>query len=244
MKAAIFRHGESFYRQEETSLELADDLTERGIEEVIESGNHLANSMNLEGARIKISSSPFGRTLHTAKVLRQTLLEKGFKSAEIKINPELGEVENFDWEFYNLMVQGGKFQEEGDFFIDPSITNPKHYGTVAYFRKDQIHALSQEVRKNLPREVLERIDSVESYGSAVRRLHNVINGLDEAFDLHILSTHEALTGEYASPAFGSDGTPVLGVGKYLVLQRENQIWRPVFYQENAIKLEESPNGKH
>jgi hypothetical protein len=167
-------------------------------------------------------------------------LEKGIKSSEIKINPALGELENFDWEFYNLLVQGGKFQEDGtEFFIDPSITNPQHYGTVAYFRRDAIHTLSQEVRKNLPKGVLERIDSVESYGSAVRRLHKVMGSLDEAFDLHILSTHEALTGEYASQAFGSDGTPVLGVGKYLVLQRENQIWRPVFYPENAIKLEES-----
>src|SRR3989338_4413223 len=74
----IFRHGHRARKQdlEKPSIENADDLTLEGVEYVKESAEELADLIKPE-EEVVIWASPFGRTLHTAKLVAEVLEQKG-----------------------------------------------------------------------------------------------------------------------------------------------------------------------
>ena len=96
MKAYIFRHSQTNYKQGRTSLEEANDLTLEGREIILQYGLRLAIQLNGDST-VRILSSPFGRCLDSAKTTQNafSFLEKTVDS--ITPTEGLREVDNFEW---------------------------------------------------------------------------------------------------------------------------------------------------
>ncbi len=236
MRVYVFRHGKSEYKQGRVSISEANDLTPDGIETVRNSTNCLSSRISKDVSS-GISSSPLGRCLHTSNIIRQTLSEKGFRTHEIEVDDILGE-ENLDWDLFEYLVGGGEVEYEGEnFFVDKTLTNPRGVSSTRYFREDLANKLSEEARKTLPAKYLERIALFETHASVSGRLEkklNSLNGHDE--DMHIIATHEGLTGKFIEQLSGNIEA-CLSSGKYLVVKNKEGIWVPDSYQDGAISIE-------
>lgn len=77
----IFRHGEAFYKQKILNgdqIEQADDLTPSGREMVKRQAEHLVTEIRPD-EEITIYSSPYGRTLQTARIIADVFRKHGLK---------------------------------------------------------------------------------------------------------------------------------------------------------------------
>lgn len=234
MESYIFRHGQSQYKQGMVSLGEADDLTLEGVRTVRDSADHLGKRLD-KSTPVLIHSSSFGRCLHTARIIGDTLSGLGFGVSGITIDPTLREVENFDWSLFHPLVVGGELEYEGQRFgVDDSLTNPNGLSSVRYFRSDSAHRLSEEAKRSLPKEYLERVASFERYHSVSQRLDTKLDELSEAKgEVPILCTHEALTGRFAEDLAESPQA-LFERGKYFGVKNDSGLWVPVNYQEGAL----------
>jgi len=237
MEAYIFRHGETSYQQGKVCLSEAHDLTPEGISTVNNSSSELAKKLD-PSLPVQIHSSPFGRCLHTAKVIKDNLERRGIKALDIIGDDLIEEIRNFEWELFCPLVNGGEIEFEGDKFeVDKSLTNPQNLSSVRYLREDLAHKLAEEARKTLPPKYLRRIASFERYLSAVNRLNTKVNSLrNRNGEIQILSTHEGLTGRFIEQLSGQKEA-FLGRGKYFYVRTEGGIIVPETYQEGAIRVE-------
>ncbi len=236
MDTYIFRHGESPYAQGIVSLKEADDLTPDGVVNVKDSASHLGQRLSRDFP-VEIHSSPFGRCLHTARIIGNTLSDLRFRVSGITEDSTLSEVENFDWGLFLPLVVGGELEYGSErFTVDDSLTNPQGLSSVRYFRSDSAHGLSQGARKTLPREYLERIDSFERYPSVSGRLDTKLKALSDVERTRavpVICTHEALTGRFAEDLTGSPKA-LLGRGKYFGVRSEDGTLVPINYQKGAL----------
>ena len=76
------RHGPATYEQQEVGLADANDLTEDGVVDVRQSVERLMLEID-RSELIEVRSSPFGRTLQTAKILVGELQKRGFTLSQI-----------------------------------------------------------------------------------------------------------------------------------------------------------------
>jgi len=237
MEAYVFRHGETEYNQGMVSLQAANDLTPEGARVVNNSANHLSQRLD-KNKQIQISSSPFGRSLYTAKIIQDVLNKDGFNVDEIKTDVGLREVKDFDWELFHPLVDGGEIQYGNEkFVVDKSLTNPQNLHLIEYFRSDASHNLSQKAKSSLPQNYLERIESFERYPSVSGRLDSKLETLSEEDGvIPILSTHEGLTGEFVEQLAGGNKTASLERGKYFGVKSEGGIWVPYANQKDIIAL--------
>lgn len=233
MVVYIFRHGETDYSQGKVSLSEANDLTLGGIATVCSSAMNLASRLNNQRGSVLIESSPFGRCLHTSKLIANIL-----KASEInvrKVNPDeqLREVDNFDWNVFFPLVSGGKIIYEGEeAVIDKNLTNPHNLSHSSYFRKDLMHKLPGEVTRNLPERILKKIKSCEAYHSVVNRINSKLLSIPEG-DTTILCTHDGPIGDLLMEVTGRDDA-YLQRGMYFEVQRKGNILIPKIVQENSI----------
>lgn len=238
METYVFRHGESPYKQGKVSLSEAYDLTNQGISVVRDSTKDLSDRLK-QGLPVQIHSSPFGRCLHTAKIIGQTLSEDGHRVSEVREDELIGEVGNFDWSLFCPLVTGGDIEYEGERFrVDKALTNPQNVSSVRYFREDLAHRLSDQAKRTLPLKYQKRIASFERYPSIADRLNLKLESLkNRNGEVQIISTHEGLTGRFIEQLTGQNEA-FLGRGKYFGVKTEGGILIPCAYQTDAILTEQ------
>lgn len=229
-----FRHGEAYYKQRETTMEEARDLTPEGREGV---RTHARNLIaRVEPLPRQIISSPYGRCLDTSREIQKECVLLHLEQPECQIAPELAEVHNFEWNLFYPLVAGGEIEYEGEVFnVNAQITNPENLTPTVYFRRDKAHTLPTSARNILPHTYLERIATFERAHEATKRFDNFLNSLPEGV-LTILCTHEALTGKYIAQATGKENA-FLGRGKYFMLQNQGNEWKPHLFQANHIEYD-------
>jgi len=234
MKAYIFRHGESPYNQRQVSLAEADDLSPEGGRSIRDSASHLGEILSND-LPVQIYSSPFGRCLHSSKIIRDTLVNNGFDVADIKEDYDIEEVRNFEWALFHPLVLGGEVQyEDQRFTVNSSLTNSHRLGLIDYFRSDSAHNLSEEARQSLPNEYLEIVASFERYPSVYSRLDTKLKSIEsEDSTTPVICTHEALTGRFIDRLTGNKNA-YLKRGKYFGVRSNRGIWIPFASQENVI----------
>jgi broad specificity phosphatase PhoE len=242
MRVYITRHGETEYRQGIVSLGEADDLTNLGRDTVVMSAIDAANNMKINGiTKTRIKSSPYGRTLFTAKLWECFLRICGIETPNIEICPELTEIKNLDYPgLLSKLIAGGEISySDGKFVVYPNESNPEKYPPYCYyFRRDCMHKLPEGFRKKLPREITDKIDATETFVDATKRFKDVLGSLDSQVDAHVLVCHEGYTGEFVEMAAEKMGfVPYLDRGKYFVLEKHDKLWVPIHVQEGAIQYE-------
>lgn len=227
--ANIFRHGATEYEQGETTIEEAGDLTEKGIEEIKARAEELAELIRPE-EEVAIWSSPSGRALHTAKLIAETLEQKGVnlrKKGEaedfgIKVFKQLSEVKNFSWNLFNSLITGGEIELAGKkFFIDKNLTNPRDIKYPEYFINDEIKNITPEAKTQLPPCYVQEIEGMEKFVDATRRIMKPLSRLKKLKDKSyrvIIVTHDALTGFIAN-VFSSGEQSGLNPGEFINLER-------------------------
>jgi len=243
MRAYLLRHGETGYRQGNASISLAEasDLTSNGEEDVFKSAANLGMvlSQGTQGRpAISIHSSPTGRTLHTARLARDTLQQKDIVTVgEIKVNQDLREVDNFDWSLFSPLVTGGDVSYDSEqFTVDPSLTNPRGLSIATFFRSDAHLSLPANARASLPQAYVTRLEIFEPYRSVVERLHGVLASLQSQPEHHLLAVHEGGTGDFVEALAGSKDAYLVR-GRYITLEGSDHDWAAVSAQDGAIGQE-------
>ncbi len=224
---ALVRHGLTPYNQGNVSAEDANDLTEEGIDGVIAEAERLISTLyDHEGnpliKRVRFFSSPKGRALHTANLIKGVFEEKNQQVSDqqqikilerngdggIRITELLDEVRNFDWGLFSKLVSGGKIQldKEGpEITIEKAQSNPNDLPLGPYFLQDAAFkdSLSEP-------EALKRISETESYQEVRQRgvrllskMLRLIGFIDHKIGpktLIILVTHDGLLSELTNLA--------------------------------------------
>jgi broad specificity phosphatase PhoE len=227
----IFRHGQAKYEQGVVPVEAAQDLTEKGIEDVKKNAAELAELITPD-EEVEIWASPTGRTLHTAKLIAETLAAKGrqlrrkgdAEESGIKVFPQLAEVKNFSWKLFSPLVSGGEVDLAGKkFMVDKQLTNPEDVNYQIYFNEDRIKEIPSEVKAQFPEEYVQAIEGFEKFISATSRIMKPLSRLAKTGDKQyrvIIVTHDALTGFIANVFTGGDQGGV-NPGEFINLEREN-----------------------
>ncbi len=228
----IIRHGEAKYGQGEVSMSEAQDLTEKGIEDVRASANELADLIQPD-EEVEIWSSPMGRTLETAKIIAETLEQKGVhlrrkgkaKESGIKVFEQLSEVKNFSWSLFAPLINGGEIELAGKkFIVDKNLTNPNNIGYPEYFTEDAIKDITPEAKAQLPEEYVKEIEGFEKFIDATHRIMKPLSRLKKLNDKSyrvIIVTHDALSGFIANIFSGGEKKGI-NPGEFINLERQNK----------------------
>ena len=232
--AHVMRHGESQRKQGHVPLADAFDLTCKGIADVEAKSKEIADFVErkrdeLRGdLEIAILASPFGRTLHTAKIVYEELARRNIPVPNgVVAEPELEEVRNFDWKLFQPLFAGGKITFGGHTFtVDPAKTNPLGLG-AEYYGLDAISKIPSNVRLTLPSWYVKRIDSFEKPMSAYGRLMAILKGFETNYDRNrhvVLATHDGLLG-YPTKLFSNGQKSSLNQGESMLLERDGTHFR-------------------
>ncbi len=207
----IVRHGESYYRQTQTSIDIADDLTAKGIE----SSRKIADWIKSESyaKRLKVLSSPYGRALQTAKVIVDTLdqcpkvdaIETTSSIEETRVyrdliesNERLVKSQGFRWEYVNPLIAGGTFDFDGtSMTIDSGLTNPAQYDFHTYLVQDEMKKIPDGAKRSWPKEYANYVQGIETFESVSRRMLQAVADVlqrDETDINYLIVTHGSLMG--------------------------------------------------
>lgn len=221
----IFRHGEAKYNQKDvSSIEEAEDLTIKGIEDAKKSAEELANFIK-PNEEVEIWSSPTGRTLQTSKVISQVLEKKGIsiRKNRIKIFKQFSEVKNFSWKLFYPLVVGGEVEFAGKkFFIDKNLTNPNNLSPSEYFSESGIKYIDLSYKQKLPEEYVREIEGIEDFIDVTKRLMRPLSHLKNIKDKPhriIIVTHDALSGFIAN-VFSYGEMNGINPGEFINLERK------------------------
>ncbi len=197
IKITLFRHGEANYGQEIVGIEEADDLTEKGKWQARQQAEKLATEIEPD-EEITIWSSPVGRTLETAKIVAEVLVEAGFQvrfkkeqSGEdeeetatvanenkslIDINNAIRpfktfeEVRGLNIELFSTLVNGGTYEfESGEITFDKSKTNPNNLSFQDYYY-DGGWKEYLEKGKNIPESLVTALNKLEEESDVHHRV--------------------------------------------------------------------------
>ncbi len=170
---------------------------------------------------VAILSSPTGRGLHTARIIRNTLQGKGFrfKLPPITSKSLLTEVQNFEWGFFLPLAEGGQVTFKNHTFeIDRKLSNPENLTVGEYFFRDNLHRLPKKVKAKWPRNYAKLIESFEPAASVRIRSIGVIKWVfKEPETQFILVSHDALCG-FMVKAWSHGKETELPRGGFLVLE--------------------------
>lgn len=250
LKVNIVRHGPSTYRQPEwTDIKTADDLNAIGrysegerTEEEIKAGKEKAVEIIRKSAEeiaaeikpdeeVAIWASPTGRTLETARIISEVLKEKGIAVRQtssneygIKLFEKIGEVQNFSWDLFEPLMNGGEIEFKGaKVVIDKALSNPKGIGYPEYFTSDAIKDISEEAKSQWPKEYVDEIDRFESFAEVTERMISILRRvLNQATDKNyriIIVSHDALTG-YIVKTFTSGQISGINPGQFISLEKQ------------------------
>lgn len=235
----FFRHGHTRYEQgnKPCTIEEANDLamppqetpetSEAYAERVREAEQIVARNADSSATYLSLEkpvaiiSSPTGRGLHTAKVIHEVLKKKGFRFLLPAITPKtlLTEIQNFQWNFFLPLLEGGKVTFEGQTFeVNKGQTNPGNLSAGEYFFRDVLHNLPKKVKKSWPKGYVELIQSFEPAFPARIRSIGVIKGVFQSPETqHILVSHDALCG-FMVRAWSQGKETELSRGNFLTLR--------------------------
>ena len=230
----VFRHGESEYSQNNVSIENANDLTEKGIEDVKNNAIKLSELIKPE-EEVEIWSSPTSRTLQTSKIISETLKEKGINIRKkgcdnnfgVKVFDQLSEVKNFSWKLFYPLVAGGYVEFEGEkFFIDKKFTNPLNININEYFSKNGLETIDLNYKKTLPDNYIKEIGGFERFSDAVKRFIIPLSRLKKIKDKPyriIIVTHDVFSGFIANLfSIEEDNKKyTLNSGEFINIERNN-----------------------
>lgn len=248
LRVDIFRHGEAKYEQREVPIEQAEDLTEEGIKEVKVSAKELADLIQ-PNEEVEIWSSPMGRTLHTAKIIAETLEQNRIwlrrkgdaKGPGIKVFEQLSEIKNFSWNLFNPLITGGAVEFGGrKFFVDKNLTNPNNLGYPEYFTDDGIKNITSEAKAQLPEDYVQEIEGFEKFIDVTKRIMKPLSRLKKLEDKPyrvIIVTHDSLTGFIAN-IFSGGKQSGLNPGEFINLERKER----KLIATRVGKLEESDSN--
>lgn len=227
----FFRHGKALYQQGIVSYEEANDLDPVEIPLLEANAEAIANSISpLE--TVLVCSSPFGRALHTAKVLVSVFDRKGIRietfnlPGKVRIIPSLGEVANFSWDLFCPLVQGGEVSFEGEkFCIEKEWTNPENLDGARYFNTNAISRIPQGVRSKLPYGYVQKISSFETFEAVTSRFTSLLRAFmltSKGRRMRIIATsHEAL-GVFAAIVFTNGKQQTLDPASYVTFEKEGE----------------------
>jgi broad specificity phosphatase PhoE len=228
LNVAIFRHGETDYKQKEVPPEEANDLTEKGIADVRRNAEALAELIGPD-EEVEIWSSPMGRAQHTARIIQEVLRDRDVKfhvreghDPKVKVFEALTEVKNFSWNLFEPLINGGEMEFAGKkFFIDKNKSNPSGKGYPDYFTDDAIKDISDEAMADWPEEYAREIKGFESFVEVTRRLMRNLERVkklqDKPYRL-IIATHDAMTGFIAN-LFTEGKAQGVNRGEFINLER-------------------------
>jgi len=251
LKVDVVRHGPSIYRQPEWSdINTADDLNTvgryedgsitdeelaKGKEEAIAivraSAEEIADNIE-EDEEVAIWSSPTGRTLETARIIRDVLSERGIQVRSkgnasehgVKVFDRIGEVKNFSWELFEPLMSGGEVEFDGEkFTIDKSLSNPNNIGYPDYFTSDAIKDIPETAMDSWSKKYIAQIKEFESFADVSERMSKTLQKVKKLNDKKyriILVTHDALTGALVK-TFSSGEMGGVNPGQFLSLERSD-----------------------
>lgn len=251
LKVNIVRHGPSTYRQPEWSdVDSANDINALGryedgdkTEEEITIGKAEAVRLVRETAEklaadirpdeeVAIWSSPTGRTLETARIISDVLIEKGVNLRTkgiagehgIKIFERLGEVRNFSWNLFEPLMNGGAVEHNGKkIVIDKQLSNPTNLGYPDYFTSDAIKSISKEAKASWPSDYVAEIESFESFAEVSQRMAETLKKLKEVGDKKyrvIIVSHDAMAGQIVK-TFTHDQLSGINPAQFISLEKKD-----------------------
>ncbi|MBU1032688.1 MAG: histidine phosphatase family protein [Patescibacteria group bacterium] len=202
LKVFVFRHGDTEYRQGDNlhSVATANDLTPVGVRTTQVSAMKLLPLLD-RGKGVQIHSAPSGRTLHTAKIISDTLRDDGFFVSPISPEYSLREVEGFSWRLFIPLVHGGEVQYAGHVFsVNKQETNPNGLDHIMYFMEDKAREIPDYVKKKWPPVYVQFLDKLETYRHANKRMIVFLRSLFEHQQGRqiIVVTHGALANSMCS----------------------------------------------
>lgn len=175
----LMRHGYTDYKQGNVpvSIDEANDLNEKGIEAVERSSHEIAEILQ-DSKLVTLYTSPMGRAIHTAKILKQHL-EARIPEVRLISAVELQEVHNFSWAlFYESVlcsgVEAGKQPTDHWFALDP-------------FREK-----TPELLRTLPEHLRAFIQNVETADEAQIRMRGFLRATEEVAGDKVYVTHDGL----------------------------------------------------
>jgi len=200
----VMRHG-TYYDGE--NGEIPDDskrLNEKGVQEVQSSAEKMAEMIGPD-EEVVIWSSPMPRTMHTAEIVRETLLSKGkkfhkqdrFPEPRISVFEELTEIKNYSPTVFNPLINGGKVKFADKLFhIEKSQTNPQNLSTLQYLAQNAAANIDPEITEQWPQGYLDKIEAIEDYADTTKRIMKILSRLKTLAGKPyrvILVTHQGLT---------------------------------------------------
>lgn len=175
--AIILRVAHAKYKQGNTILDEADDLSEWGLSQLEETMSRIAFETK-RSHKFRIFSSESGRALDMAKRLYEYALDHGALGVEsltdVATNPnhfitvmrELNEIINFNPIVFRLLIHGGEEEIEGKKYIsEAKNTNPENLSQKDYFMSRywengmDLSFLPEKSRKQLMR--VEKFDALK-----------------------------------------------------------------------------------
>ena len=224
-RVLVFRHGITGYKLGNAARSISDfeeicDLTELGVTGVQETAKEL--KPYLLQALLIFFISPAARCLHTARLLHEILSP----SAPVKLEPRLGEIDNYHRENFVKActeVYGAEaIAKDEDFLSD-------------VFVFDRLHKV--EVKEKLSQESQDYLATLESSQSAEKRAFSaLLEHADANKDsLVCFVTHDGIAGQFVRLC----GTKSIGLtrGKYVLLERlSTEEWKVVKTNDDAIQF--------
>lgn len=195
-------------------------------------------------------SSPYGRTLHTAKIIADTisginasrkstsrlpghervgiendLAETRFEySTLIERSEELTKSKGFNIDYILPLIHGGVLNFGGDNIqVDPNETNPEGYDYNTYMVKDRIKRVAENMKSVFPSNYIQYLMSVETFESVTSRMLKVLEGIatkNRTPEAVIVVTHGSLLG-FLSYVYSKQFTEEIKPGGIIALEIKN-----------------------
>ncbi len=223
MNIAILRHGLTDYRQRYcVTIEEADDLRLEAIPIIKNSAKEIGDYI---GLKPQIISSPYGRTVHTAKIAAEIL---DVPNREVVLVPELEDAHGLDFDLLLAFAEGGVYKLNGEnITIDSRDTNPNKLSYVAYFNSDLTRNIPVSAKHKLPVELIEKMERLETCTEACFRLENVLKKIDRN---SLVVTHQGLT-QRLLEKMGYSHEEYLDRGQFIIVDANKGVLNPIYWSE-------------
>jgi len=236
LRIDAMRHGETECRQERVSIDEADDLTSKGKAQVTRSAGRLADVILREldehpDLSVEISSSPRGRALYSAKIIRDVFGGRGIPlkscacfQGDVGIIDALEMIEGgWDWPLYAPLALGGEVSlDDETFYVDSKKTNPHGFDDFEFFIREALERVPSQVRSELPRKYLKIVDGFEKAVDCTERFMRFVSGYTKVRDSRhvVLAAHSELL-YYPANVFSEGKINLVDRGSYVSFERRN-----------------------
>lgn len=218
----VFRHGEALYGQGEVLIGEADDLKEEGTGIIEKNAEKIAGRVRKEEKDgVIIYSSPFGRSLETARIISNILGANSIPGV-IESIFALREADNFSWELFSPLINGGRVKfNSWTFSVNKQETNPLNLEPARYFFSGGINKIPASETKLWPKEFYDKVSGLESIWAITKRMIRFLKEMDIRVPFSrvpIISTHDSLI--YFMSYIFTDGNSIgINCGEFVKLEK-------------------------